>query len=130
MENDSYSALLELVPQLPHHANSLKKILVAPTQTQFKPTSIKEHLSQVSPPPHPLILHSQFYGASRNWWPAGILGGSKLTGKIKSLQQSTEKRERMPVQHGPRAQLWLLPTQLRALYNKQEDPVCLPYNCL
>lgn len=62
MENDSYSALLELVPQLPHHANSLKKILVAPTQTQFKPTSIKEHLSQVSPPPIHLSFIPSFMG--------------------------------------------------------------------
>lgn len=60
MENDSYSALL-----LPHHANSLKKILVAPTQTQFKPTSIKEHLSQMSPPPSTYPSFPVLWGQSQ-----------------------------------------------------------------
>lgn len=94
MKNDSYSPLLELhrmFPQLPLHANAREKYPCY-TYTELNQTN-QDKGTPKKGIPHPLLPHSQFYGTSCNWWPAGILGGSKLTGNLKSLLQSTGKME-------------------------------------
>lgn len=125
MKSDSYSlpclSYIEF-PQLPHHANSCEKHPTELNQTNQNKGTPTKSIS------HPLFPHPQFYGASCNWWPAEILSGSKLTGNLKSLLQSTGKKEWMPAQYGPRAQLKLLHTQLRALQcpDWQSCRPCLP----
>lgn len=80
-------------PQFPRHTNLCEKLfLLHINGNKSNQPRIRELGVRC-----PLLSHSQFYGASCNWGLAGVLRGSKLTGNLKPLLQSSRKEEQMPV---------------------------------
>lgn len=79
-----------MLPQFPHHINSQAELsfCIHIERNQTNPDKGKQR--RHPPPSSPFLPAVQ---AGVNPWPAGVWGGSKLTGNLKSLLQSTGKKK-------------------------------------
>lgn len=96
-----------MLPQFPHHINSQAELSFC-IHTERNQTNPDKGKQRRHPPPSSPFLPAVQAGV--NPWPAGVWCGSKLTGNLKSLLQSTGKKKvgvsaARPQSPGPPAQV-------------------------